>query len=82
MPLPSFWPQVGAEIRLNKRDPTCSEHVPDEVELTKSRGAARIYECRGPDGQRGLIAIQPDKTWYWIANLDDPEDDDEEPWRG
>jgi hypothetical protein len=74
-------PKVGGEVTLTP-DVTTDPEI--AVTVKRSRGLAEVLEVAGETGERGLIAFQPDGSWWWIRKIDprDPWGSDPEAWKG
>lgn len=74
-------PKVGGEVELTP-DLTTEPNI--TVKVRSSRGLAEILDVQGELGERGLIAFQPDGSWWWIKKIDprDPWGTDPEAWKG
>lgn len=70
--------QPGDELRL-----VTAGEEPERVTvaLVRSRGWAELFEVANvdtpPPHERAIIAVQPNGRWWWIGDLDDPLDVDE-----
>jgi hypothetical protein len=43
-------------------------------------GAARLFQCRNPEGEVGIVAFQPDGSW-WIVRDFEPPQGEESQWK-
>lgn len=68
------YPEVGEEVRLNFED---GDSIP--ILLDHMLGAARLFQCRNPEGEVGIVAFQPDGSWWIVRDFVAPEG--EEPWQ-
>lgn len=66
-------PRVGSVVDLPYNDGTPT----DTVEVFESFGVARLCAVETEDGAQGVVAFQPDGSWWWVRT---PER--KEPWEG
>lgn len=70
-------PKVGELIGLPEGE--CPEHgvfrPAMDVTVIHSFGVARLCEVEDDRGQRGVIAFQPDGSWWWVREIEPKE-----PW--
>lgn len=72
-------PLVGSEVELPYSDGTPTVHVT----CFHSFGAARLMAVRDADGDQGVVAFQPDGSWWWVREIEkrEPWQSDGEAWR-